>query len=145
MNSIVSVLVVLGCRRENVSDNASQAMCSWSWGPWWQRWRTSIAVWVCRELVREWGGSSELDGACCLDQEVDPLLVFQELMDGPGPHWGRYVVYVRWLHDTYGPDRAGRVLQTLQIRNPHHIPRIWILLARWALTPRCGPGNAPPV
>ena len=42
-------------------------------------------VWVCRELVRAWGGSTELDGAYSFDREIDPLLVFEELMEGPDP------------------------------------------------------------
>ena len=82
-------------------------------------------VWVCRELVRAWGGSDESDG--CFDREIDPLVVYE----GPDPHWGRYIVYVYWLHDTYSLDLTRRVLRTLEIVHPHHVSRIWNFLARW--------------
>ena len=110
----------------------------------WQHWRLRNVVWVCRELVRAWGGSTELDGGCCFDREIDPLVVYEELMEGPDPHWGRYVVYVHWLRDTYGLDCTRRVLRTLEIVHPHHVPRILNFSARCILTPRCRPNNAPP-
>ena len=89
-------------------------------GPLWQRWRLRIVVGVCQELVRARGGSDELDGACCLNREIDPLVVYEELMEGSDPHWGHYIVYVYWLHDTYGLDRT-RVLRTIEIVHPHHV------------------------
>ena len=93
-------------------------------------------------VIRAWNGSTKWDG--CFDPEIDPLVVYEELMKDPQPHCGRYVVYVHWLHDTYGLDRPRGIVRTLEIGHPHHVPRIWNLLARLALTPKCRPNDPPP-
>ena len=106
-----------------------------SWDPWWQNLQLRTVLWVCRELVRT---------GTFLDQQVDPIVVCEDTMERPGNRCSCYVVYVSWMHDTYGPDRASHILRTLEIRHPHHVLRICILLARWALSPGCR-RNAPPL
>ena len=66
------------------------------------RWRTML--WVCRELVRWWGGSTDWDGRPDEIQEMDSVAVFEEAMPGQGGGWGRFVISVTWLQETHAPD-----------------------------------------
>ena len=108
-------------------------------GMLWKRLRLRTTLRVCRELVPMWGGLPDWDGRPDEIQTEDPIRVFEETMDlGQGSSsWGRYVVYVTWLQEMRGADRACRVLRTLEIRHPETIPSIWILLDRWTASQLC--------
>ena len=72
----------------------------WQWarymslGTLWQCTRLRTTLWVCRELVRVCGGSTEWDRQHHKIQERDPTTVFEETMCGKVSDWGRNVMYV---------------------------------------------------
>ena len=85
-------------------------------------------------VIRDLANPQKYDGGIGL--ECDPLLVFEEMIEEPSVHWGRYVAYIVWVHEKFGLDCMRHVLRALEKEHPQYLTPIWALMVRW-LRLRC--------
>ena len=103
------------------------------------RLRWSILMWVCRELVTCLGGDDQWDGFPT-QELVDAVAEFAALKREADYKWSHFVVYLTWLTQTLGPERAF-TWQTLEQRYLKDLPSLLELTVQLLLTKTCRNAN----